>query len=919
MSFVACVEAKVEEGSIDKKRAEVALERYEELKDGHPANPDLDPSVEKEVVEELQKGIEDSVAESEYRVLHDAYKINQVLNDLEKLDGRYSNSIDDLGEAAIALVSKDFGKISDIDSVEQIQDAFKRQYNGYISSFYKAINEASGEGEQKVVGEKMLRAYLDDADVGDFHKKMADEFEKLFKVIAEDYKLRGGSLNRRDNYFPNPIHAKEALENAEFDGFTRKKAWVEYMKRGNNGEGFLDREKMVDMDTGRPLPDHAPEGEKSLYGPQGDDENFGLLGEVFDSITRTTDPEEELGTYRQKAFRKKHNDSRVLHFKDADSWMKYNQRFGSGNIANAVEAYVEKMAQDIAALERFGSRPERTKRIITDFIQKKADDLKAKEGVDGNVMENKAENNINSFEENWNMYFNTNMASPNWQAQGLAMTKQLTTSATIGSATISAVAGDTGNTAFTAWFNSMPVARMAMGGVKTFTEDISQKFLRQVGLWEGKTASEVKQQQALEAGLTARAILDESVGYARFLQKQEGHRYTKWMADKSMKWSGLNLFTRTGRAAFQIETGKYLARLANNTKWKNLEEVTNRLVGRDGGFVQMLERYDIGQKEWELLRQAEFKEESAGGFAGKTGKAFEWFRPIDLEGENMAKKTGFAKRELREVANKFRRMMATEEGHAVPTINNRSRAIIGEMQDANTFMGLIGRAGAQYKSFPLTQFTNNFSRAMMGKNQVGTSRLATMSAYMMFMVPLGGMAIQFREMTKGNDPMNVDPSENPTFWMDALSASGGLSIFGDVLMRGRDSDFSFMNNQIANVASGPTYGFLDSMTDIALDNSFRAADPDREMQLGKDTADFARQWMPFSNIWYSRLATDRLLFDTIEEMADPKAKRRFRNEYRKQIRKDNQGSFSPPGSGLEFLTEGDAPDLGDMFGGENDG
>lgn len=61
--------------------------------------------------------------------------------------------------------------------------------------------------------------------------------------------------------------------------------------------------------------------------------------------------------------------------------------------------------------------------------------------------------------------------------------------------------------------------------------------------------------------------------------------------------------------------------------------------------------------------------------------------------------------------------------------------------------------------------------------------------------------------------------------------------------------------------------------------------------------------------WYTRLATERLIFDEIDRLVDPDAPRKFQRIQRRAEREFGQRFFAPPGGGVERL-----PDIGAALG-----
>src|SRR3546814_19813010 len=58
------------------------------------------------------------------------------------------------------------------------------------------------------------------------------------------------------------------------------------------------------------------------------------------------------------------SDSRVIHFRDGDAYLDYQQQFGERAIYDVMTGHVQGVAQDIAAIEAFGPNPDHTFRML---------------------------------------------------------------------------------------------------------------------------------------------------------------------------------------------------------------------------------------------------------------------------------------------------------------------------------------------------------------------------------------------------------------------------------------------------------------------------------------------------------------------------------------------------------------------------
>lgn len=67
---------------------------------------------------------------------------------------------------------------------------------------------------------------------------------------------------------------------------------------------------------------------------------------------------------------------------------------------------------------------------------------------------------------------------------------------------------------------------------------------------------------------------------------------------------------------------------------------------------------------------------------------------------------------------------------------------------------------------------------------------------------------------------------------------------------------------------------------------------------GKTLAQHIKAWTPGSSLWFSKIVTDRILFDQIQTMIDPNYRQAF-SRYEKRMKKDfGQGFWWRPGDAL---------------------
>ena len=188
-----------------------------------------------------------------------------------------------------------------------------------------------------------------------------------------------------------------------------------------------------------------------------------------------------------------------------------------------------------------------------------------------------------------------------------------------------------------------------------------------------------------------------------------------------------------------------------------------------------------------------------------------------------------------------------------------------------------------------------------GWNKAGYA--AKMSA-MLFVT--GALAVQLRELAKGNDPR---PMDNGKFIMAALFQGGGLGIFGDFF----SAETSRVGGGLGATLAGPVAGALeDALKPIA--SNYNRVINGQETLIGRDVANSLRRNTPFlSSAWYARTAYTRLVVDELQAFLDPQADMIFRRQVKKLERDYGTGPWIPRLGSNEPLR---APDFSNMIGGK---
>jgi hypothetical protein len=73
---------------------------------------------------------------------------------------------------------------------------------------------------------------------------------------------------------------------------------------------------------------------------------------------------------------------------------------------------------------------------------------------------------------------------------------------------------------------------------------------------------------------------------------------------------------------------------------------------------------------------------------------------------------------------------------------------------------------------------------------------------------------------------------------------------------------------MAKTATGPVVNFIDDAVQLTIGNVMQLASGEKS-NAGKELAAFIQRYTPGSTLWYTRLAFERLIIDTLERLINP--------------------------------------------------
>jgi hypothetical protein len=213
----------------------------------------------------------------------------------------------------------------------------------------------------------------------------------------------------------------------------------------------------------------------------------------------------------------------------------------------------------------------------------------------------------------------------------------------------------------------------------------------------------------------------------------------------------------------------------------------------------------------------------------------------------------------------------------------RERVAMGmDTAVAGTLWGEFTRFFMQFKSVPMGVFMTHWTQAKQLEGWgAKTSYLARFVAYSALM---GAVAVEAKAVMNGQDPMNMNPmtKEGRSAWVKALVAGGGFGIYGDLFLHGETAFGSGPLQVLAGPGVGAASDFIDQLWTAS-----------KELNEGTSKHSYALaglRWvrhnaLPFMNIWYTKAAFNRLVYDQLQDKLSPGAS--FKQELRMRQRGAN--------------------------------
>ena len=479
-----------------------------------------------------------------------------------------------------------------------------------------------GWGQDRETLLATVREIFGEATGNEKASKSGAAFAKAAEYLRERYNRAGGFIPKRNDWGMPQVHDQVKVSKAGMD------AWIEYTLPR------LNREAMVNAD-GRIM---------------SDDELMQAMRESYKTVSTDGQNKKVPGAFSGNGkMANRHQDSRFLVFKDADSWIEYQESFGSPDFFNVMVGHIRSMSSEIAMLEILGPNPNMAFKYLSDITEN-----------DGNM------GMVNSV---WNVVSGSaDMVDVNREslAKGTAFTRHLLMAAQLGGAAISSIT-DPVYGKMTRAFNGLPI-------VKSIQHTVGQL----------NPADESDRAFAAHLGMVMDGWSSQALVGSRFSGEMDPAGKASKISETLFRASGLTAWTQGQRNSFGLDFQWHLARQMGNP----LSEIESKFQG-------MMRRYGITDEDWEIMRSVPLEEH--GGTS--------YFRPQNMHDLDLPTET------VDNLVTKILEAMNTEMDFAVPTPDARVRAIqTWGGKERGSFTGEAARMTMMYKSFSMTQFMTHMYR-----------------------------------------------------------------------------------------------------------------------------------------------------------------------------------------------------------------
>jgi len=531
---------------------------------------------------------------------------------------------------------------------------------------------------------------------------------------------------------------------------------------------------------------------------------------------------------------------RVLHFKTADNWFDYNDKFGVGNLKESFFSGLQTAGRNIGIMDTLGTKPADNFSKIKKAVGNKLNKLgRSTQDLASDAKFDKFLKVVDG-----SIYTVENFAVAKYSA----IARAIASMAKLGGATVSAAA-DIGLYGSEMRYQG----RSFLGGMAEAVGSL------------GKIKN-TQQKKDIAEGL---GFIADNTIYDVAGRYQVGDNLSKGFTKAQRFFFKLNLlswWTNTLKEGSMLGMANYFA------KQKNLA-----FDSLNPQLKSLFNVYNIDSTKWNIIRKTAMEK-------ADDGKEFINIGLLDqISDADVKKITGLddlSKRELQIEKDKFKAsvsgMLLDRSIYAVIEPDARVRATLTQGYLGGTGMGEAIRFFGQFKAFPLSIVQKVLGREIdyfKGPNKDLARGIVGLGSIIVTSGLLGYLSMTIKDLLKGRSPR--DPTKLNSV-MAAFLQGGGLGIYGDVLFQETRSG----GDIIGNIA-GPV-----PLTAFDLVQAIKYGIRGEGGKAGRTAYRAVSQSIPFMNLFYLKTAFDYLIGYQIMETMSPGTLRRIERRMKKNYNQD---------------------------------
>jgi hypothetical protein len=544
--------------------------------------------------------------------------------------------------------------------------------------------------------------------------------------------------------------------------------------------------------------------------------------------------------------------SRELHFRDADSWLAYNARFGRANPTRTVMQAFDQAARRTALLREFGTKPREEFRA--DIANLKA-----------MYKETPHFQRIKDVEQKlWNRY-NQIDGSENKPANRVA------------------------SNIINGWMSIQRASKL-MRAPFTHLAGLPAKAsaLRYIGVpfaerWKTMFSDMLRGSPGTEKRIVGDLLLEgiESTMdhvWAKFDNQDSVHGWLAEKENKLFRYTGITALTENQRVGAERIAARHVG-MNRGKAWEDLHPKDQR----------MFDLYGMGKPEWDAINKVDWHT-----FSDRTYLTPDIARRLsdDQVAAMLGERRTISQRALgslqpqdivkarEDLVDAIHAMYYDQGREAIFEPSARTRAMLYQSTlQSSPPLALALRLLYQFRVWPAEMIMRTWGRTIYGGDST-KEKIGGILELMAGSVIFGTVAEALREFIQGQDP-TTRIAEHPVKYITrGFLRSGAGTIAGDYLL----GEYDRHGLSILASMAGPTYGQIEPLNNLRNDLQ-DAVLKGKWGRLGAESIRFLRTNMPAADMWWTFKMFDYLVTNELQEWLNPGYLRRM-----EQRMKQKQGT-----------------------------